>query len=72
MHVCVCGRGVGTHEYCALSKRKNVSKGENVSKRENVSKGESVNKRGECEQKGEYYFSECLYVCMHVQVYRYG
>ena len=36
MHICVCGRGA-THEYCALSKRKNVSKGENVSKRENVS-----------------------------------
>ena len=31
VHVCecVCG-GRGTHEYCALSKRKNVSKSENV------------------------------------------
>ena len=29
MHVCVC-RGGGTHEYCALSKRKNVSKRENI------------------------------------------
>ena len=42
--LCVCG-GVharvclwegGTHEYCALSKRKSVSKTKNVSKRENV------------------------------------
>ena len=39
MHACVCGRrggGGGTHEYCALSKRKSVSKRKNVSKKENV------------------------------------